>query len=83
MFGSNPFGKSFPDLPQTPANAQLYDAGMMVVSQKLGRKYTVYPPSLEPGTCGVRIKYAIRSPTAASFFIKGGTVEGRPFVCIG
>ena len=27
----------------------------------------MYPPSIEPGTsCGVRIHYSIRSPTAAS-----------------
>ena len=29
--------KSLPDLPKTPANAQLNDAGKMVDSQKLGR----------------------------------------------
>ena len=28
-----------PDLPQTPANAQFYNAVMVVVSRKLGRKY--------------------------------------------
>ena len=30
-----------PDLPHTPANAQFYDAVIVVVSQKLGRKCTV------------------------------------------
>ena len=34
-------GKSFPDLPHTPANAQLYDAVMVVVSQKHSRKCTI------------------------------------------
>ena len=29
------------DLPQTPANAQLYDAIIVVISQKLGRMCTV------------------------------------------
>ena len=33
--------KSFPDLPKTPANVQLYDAVMVVVSQTLGRNCTV------------------------------------------
>ena len=41
-------GKSFPDLPHTPANAQLYDAGMVVVSQKLSRKCSV---NLGPVVC--------------------------------
>ena len=48
----------------TPANAQMYDAVVVVVSQKLGRKCTVPTVSW---TCGVPIHYAIRSPTAASF----------------
>ena len=34
-------GKIFPDLPHTPANAQLYDAVIVVVSKKLGRKCTI------------------------------------------
>ena len=34
-------GHPFPDLLHTPANAQLYDSVMVVVSQKLGRKCTV------------------------------------------
>ena len=35
------------------AKAHIYDAVVMAVSQKLGRKCTVPPPpSLEPGTCG-------------------------------
>ena len=42
-------GKSFPDLPHSPANAQLYDANMVVVSQKLGRECTVPPRVLNPG----------------------------------
>ena len=37
--GSDPIRKSVPDLPHTPATAQLYGAVMVVVSQKLGRKY--------------------------------------------
>ena len=37
----SPIDKSFPDLPHTPAKAQLYEAVMVVVSQKFGRKYTV------------------------------------------
>ena len=53
-----------PDLPHTPANAQPYDA-IIVLLQKLGRNCTCRP-SLEPGTNGVRIHYAIRLPTAAS-----------------
>ena len=39
--GSDPIAKCFPDVPHTTANAQLYDIGMVVVSQKLGRKCTV------------------------------------------
>ena len=39
--GSDLIEKSFFDLPHTSANAQLYDAGMVVVSQKLGRKCRV------------------------------------------
>ena len=38
---TDPIGESFPDLPHTSANAHLYDTGMVVVSQKLGRKCTV------------------------------------------
>ena len=34
-----PERESYPDPPHTPANAQLYDAVMVVVSRKLGRKY--------------------------------------------
>ena len=37
----HPTGKSFPELPHTPANAQHYDVVLVVVSQKLGRKCTV------------------------------------------
>ena len=33
-------GKSFPKLPHTPANSQLYDNYIVVVSRKLGRKYS-------------------------------------------
>ena len=40
------------------------DAGMVVVRSSV--ESVPYPPGLEPGTCGVRIYYAIRSPTAAS-----------------
>ena len=36
-------GKSFPDLPHTPANAHLYDAVMVVVSGKLGIEYRTNP----------------------------------------
>ena len=43
--GSDPIGKSFPDLPHTPSNAQLYDAVVVVASQKLGRKCTVGLPT--------------------------------------
>ena len=35
---SDSVGKSFPDLPHTSANGQLYDAVMVVVSRKLGTK---------------------------------------------
>ena len=48
--------KSFPHLPHTSANAQLYDVDMVVVSQKLGRKCT-YPPGLVSGTCGMWINF--------------------------
>ena len=34
----DPIGKSFPNLSHRPVNAQLYDADMVVASQKLGRK---------------------------------------------
>ena len=40
--------KSFPDLPHTPANAQLYDADMVVVSRKPGIKYSTHQV-LNPG----------------------------------
>ena len=53
VLGKRPDRKSFHNLPHTPANAQLYDAVMVVVSRELG-------------TCVVRIHYTIRSPTAAS-----------------
>ena len=43
--------QSLPFLPHTPVDAQIYDAIMVVVSQKLGRKCTI--TSLEPGTCDV------------------------------
>ena len=39
--GSDPIGKSFPDLKHKQVNAQLYNAVMVVVSQKLGRKCTI------------------------------------------
>ena len=39
--GSDPIGKSFPVLSTHAVNAHLYDAVMVVVSQKLGRKCTV------------------------------------------
>ena len=38
-FKSDQTGKSFPDIPYTPA--QLYDAVIVVVSQRPGRKCTV------------------------------------------
>ena len=40
-FGSDPIGKSFLHLSHTPANAQIYDTDMVVVSWKLIRKCTV------------------------------------------
>ena len=40
MSGKNTIGKSLPDLPHIPANVQLYDAVMVVVSRKLGIKCT-------------------------------------------
>ena len=43
--GRDPTRKSFTDLPHTPANVRLYDAGMVVISQKLGRKCTVHAES--------------------------------------
>ena len=49
----------YPDIPHTPANAQL-DAVMVVISRKLGRKQS----GPEPRTSRVLIHYAIRSPTA-------------------
>ena len=39
--GSDPIGKSFPDLPHAPANAKLDDAVMVVVRQKIGRKFSL------------------------------------------
>ena len=53
-------GKASSTFHTLPANAQLYNTVMLVASRKLGRKCTV------PGTCGVQIHYAIRSPSAAS-----------------
>ena len=45
-----------PDFPHTPVNAQLYDAVMVVVSQKPG-KNVPYLPSLELGSSGMRIHF--------------------------
>ena len=53
MFWVRPDREIFPDLPHTSANTQLYDAGMVVVCQKLGR-IVAYPPDLELGTDGVQ-----------------------------
>ena len=39
--GSDQIGKSFLDLQYTPTNTQLYDAVVVTVSQKLGRKCTI------------------------------------------
>ena len=61
---SDLFGKSFSNLPHTPDNAKLYDVVMVVVRGSIDS--VPYPPSLEPGTCGVQIHYAISLPTAAS-----------------
>ena len=36
-----------PDLPHTPANAQLYDAVMVVVRRS--GEIVAFPPSLQPG----------------------------------
>ena len=41
VLGKIPIWKSFPDRPHPPANSQLYDANMVVVCRKLGRKCTV------------------------------------------
>ena len=41
VLGQTPIGKSFLDLPHTPVNIQLYVAGVVAVSQKLGRKFTL------------------------------------------
>ena len=68
--GSDPTGRSFADLQHTHANAQLYDTDMVVVCRKL-RSKVPYQPSLEPGTCGVRIHITIRSPTVASCVMCG------------
>ena len=56
-----PNGEIFPQPSTHTANAQLLDAVMVIVGQKLIRKGSV------PGTCGVGIHYAIRSPTVAFF----------------
>ena len=55
--------KSFPNLPHTPANTQSYDAVMVVVRSSV--ESVPYLPSIEPGTCGARIHYAICSPIDA------------------
>ena len=39
--GSDRIRKSFTNLPHKPTNAQLYDAGMVVASQKLSRNCTL------------------------------------------
>ena len=62
-----PNRESFSDLPHTPATAQLHDASIMVVGQKLVESVPI-PPGLKPGACGVRIHYHLRSPTDASLF---------------
>ena len=62
---SDPIGKCFPDLPHTTANAQLILVWWL--SSRSSVESVPYPPGLEPGTCGVRIPYTIRSPTAATF----------------
>ena len=38
VLGQTRSGKSFPDLPHTPANVQLHKTNMVVVYRKLGRK---------------------------------------------
>ena len=38
ILGQTRPGNPFPDLPHAPANAQLYDAVMVAVSQKIGRQ---------------------------------------------
>ena len=53
-WGSDPIRKSFPDLSNTPAKAQLYDTGM-VLSVRSSEESVPYPPGLEPYAYGVRI----------------------------
>ena len=65
---SDPIGKSFPELPHTQVNAQIYDAVMVIISQKLGRKCTV-TTEFELRTNVVQIHYVICSPTGASCLV--------------
>ena len=60
----NVLGKSFPNLPHTPANAQLYDTNMVVASRELGIKYrtnrvlNLLPmlPEFMFGGCGIKYR---------------------------
>ena len=52
----------------TPAGTQLYDAFMVVVRSSV--ESVPYQPCLEPGTCGVRIIYAIHSPILVGDYSK-------------
>ena len=54
-----------PDLLHAPANAQLYDAGMLVVSQKPGRNCTV---ATEFWTWDLWWVNPLRYPLANSYF---------------
>ena len=74
----NVLGESRPGNPSATFHKQQQMLNLMLLvvnSRKLSRKYrtnpgpVVNPESImdEPGTCSVRIHYAIRSPTATSF----------------
>ena len=55
--GSDPIGKSFPDLPHTSANAQLHNAVYGASQSEGGKK--VHPG---PGDKFLQIHYAIARP---------------------
>ena len=68
-FGSDPIGKSFPSLPHTPVNAQFYDAGIVVLSQKYSRKWTVPTDSW---TRNLRCANPFRCPLTHTCFLNAG-----------
>ena len=65
--------ESFPDLPHRPANAQLYDTDMMVVSREPGRKYPTNRV-LNPGPRGAPQKILRQIVDVSQCYKRGDTI---------